>query len=174
MSGAQQLCPAATTLELQLAVVQEPFMTAARFAAAYAALTAAHEVADHWVQIDDQAVTKGKPGADGVIACAKHVTTYAATQAAALYAVQRATGMRLSWRRAALGLAVSAATHYIADRQGGHWQDPQPRGIVRLAAIGHAKWLQRDPGAGYLMDQSWHKGWIAVAALIAAGGSEPQ
>lgn len=146
-------------------------MTATRFAATYAALTAAHEVADHWVQRDKEAVAKGRPDADGARACAIHVATYTATQAVALAAVQRATGMRLSWKRAAAGLAVSAATHYVADRQGGHWRDEQPRGIVRLAAkTGHAGWLQRDPGAGYLMDQAWHKGWIFVAALVAAGG----
>lgn len=148
-------------------------MTAARFAATYAALTAAHEVADHWVQIDSQAIVKGNASRDGAIACAEHVITYTATQAAALLAVQRATGMRLSWRRAALGLAISAATHYIADRQGGHWRDEEPRGIVRLAAAtGHAGWLQRDPNAGYLMDQAWHKGWIAVAALVSSGGDQ--
>lgn len=146
-------------------------MNAARFAATYAALTAAHEVADHWVQVDDQAVHKGQRNRDGVIACAEHVITYTATQAVALAAVQRATGMRLSWKRAALGLAVSAATHYVADRQGGHWRDDKPRGVVRLAAAtGHAGWLARDPGAGYLMDQAWHKGWIFVAAMVAAGG----
>jgi hypothetical protein len=144
---------------------------AARFAAAYAALTASHEVADHWVQIDTQATTKGKPGPEGAKACAKHVATYTATQALALAAADRLLGLRLDWRRAALGLAVSAVTHYVADRQGGHWRDPEPRGVVRLAAVtGHAGWLARDPGAGYLMDQAWHKGWIAVAALVAAGG----
>lgn len=143
----------------------------ARFAAVYAALTASHEVADHWVQVDGDATAKGESGPDGVRACARHVATYTATQALALAAVQRATGMRLSWKRAALGLAVSAATHYVADRQGGHWRDEEPRGIVRLAAAtGHAGWLKRDPNAGYLMDQSWHKGWIAVAAVLVAGG----
>lgn len=146
-------------------------MTTAQFAATYAALTASHEVADHWVQIDSQATAKGRPGAEGVRACAAHVATYTATQALALAAVNRVTGARLSWRRAALALAVSAATHYVADRQGGHWRDEQPRGIVRLAAVtGKGGWLQRDPNAGYLMDQSWHKGWLAVAALVAAGG----
>ncbi|MGW1267563.1 hypothetical protein [Streptomyces sp. NPDC002491] len=150
-------------------------MTAARFAATYAALTAAHEVADHWIQLDDQAVHKGNPGRDGAIACAQHVISYTATQALALAAVQRATGMRLSWRRAVLGLAISATTHYIADRQGGHWRDDQPQGVVRLAvATGHAGWLTRDPNAGYLMDQAWHKGWIGLAALVAATGRESQ
>ncbi|MGP3737968.1 hypothetical protein ACTWJ9_33195 (plasmid) [Streptomyces sp. GDS52] len=148
-------------------------MTAARFAAAYAALAAAHEVADHWVQTDRLAVAKGRPDRDGVIACAEHVITYTATQAVALHAVHRVTGARLSWKRAAVGLAVSAVTHYVADRQGGHWRDEDPKGIVRLAAeTGHAGWLQRDPNAGYLMDQAWHKGWIAVAALIAGSGGD--
>ncbi|MGQ4358537.1 hypothetical protein [Streptomyces sp. SAS_272] len=148
---------------------------AARFAATYAVLTAAHEVADHWIQSDAQATVKGNRDASGVRACAAHVATYTATQALALAAVQQATGMRLSWRRAALGLAISAATHYAADRQGGHWRDEQPRGVVRLATVtGHAGWLARDPNAGYLMDQAWHKGWIGVAALIAATGRETQ
>lgn len=143
---------------------------AAQFAAVYAAMTASHEVADHWIQVDKQAVNKGRPGRDGAVACLQHVLAYTATQAVAVAAVQRATGMRLSWRRAALGLAVSAATHYVADRQGGHWRDETPSGVVRLAAVtGHAGWLARDPNAGYLMDQSWHKGWIAVAAAVASG-----
>lgn len=131
----------------------------------------AKKAATNWVQIDDQAVTKGQPNRNGAIACAEHVITYTATQALAMTAVQRVTGMRLSWKRATLGLAISAATHYVADRQGGHWRDENPRGIVRLAAkTGHAGWLQRDPNAGYLMDQAWHNGWIAVAALVAASG----
>jgi hypothetical protein len=142
---------------------------AARFAAAYAALTAAHEVADHWVQIDAQATIKGDRSRAGAVACAKHVATYTATQALALAAVSRATGAHLSCRRAAAALAVSAVTHYVADRQGGHWRDENPRGIVRLAAgTGHAGWLQRDPSAGYLMDQAWHKGWILISAVIAS------
>ncbi|MYW46361.1 hypothetical protein GT346_24340 [Streptomyces sp. SID161] len=121
--------------------------------------------------MDAQAVAKGDHSRDGAVACAQHVASYMATQALALVAVTRVTGARLSWKRAAAALAVSAVTHYVADRQGGHWRDEQPRGVVRLAAVtGHAGWLQRDPNAGYLMDQSWHKGWIAVAAVVAAGG----
>jgi hypothetical protein len=144
-------------------------MRATRFAAAYAILTASHEIADHWVQIDAQAVAKGQPGPAGTKACAQHVATYTATQAVALLAANKLLGLKLRPGRAAAALAVSAATHYISDRQGGHWRDPEPRGVVRLAAVtGHRGWLERDPGAGYLLDQSWHKGWLAVAALIAA------
>ncbi|WP_225846972.1 hypothetical protein [Streptomyces sp. HPF1205] len=142
---------------------------AVTFTAVYAVLTASHEVADHWVQIDTQAGAKGKPGRAGIRACSAHVATYAATQAAALWAANRVLRLGVSPRAAAAGLAASALTHYVADRQGGHWRDERPRGVVRLAAItGHAGWLARDPGAGYLLDQSWHKGWIAVAAAVTA------
>ncbi|WP_372344674.1 hypothetical protein [Streptomyces sp. KL116D] len=144
---------------------------AARTAAAWAALMISHDFGDHVVQIDAQAVTKGKSGAEGIRACATHVATYTATQAITLAAANRLLDLRISWKRAAAGLAISAATHYIADRQGGHWCDDEPRGIVRLAAAtGHAGWLQRDPNAGYLMDQSWHKAWLAVAAAVIGGG----
>lgn len=146
---------------------------AIRAVTAWAALSASHEVADHWVQVDSQATAKGNPGRDGAVACAKHVATYTATQAAALLAADRILDLGLNWKRAATGLAISAVTHYVADRQGGHWRDEQPRGVVRLAAAtGHAGWLQRDPGAGYLMDQSWHKGWIAVAAIVIGAGKQ--
>jgi hypothetical protein len=142
--------------------------SAAQFAAVYALLTAAHEVGDHWVQRDAEAAVKGTPGAAGARACMVHVATYTATQGLALLAGQQLLGLRLTPRRAVAALAVSAITHYVADRQGGHWRDAEPRGVVRLAAVtGHAGWLKRDPGAGYLLDQSWHKGWIAVAALLA-------
>lgn len=141
---------------------------AAQFAAVYGLLAAAHEVGDHWVQRDAEAGAKGQPGPAGARACAVHVATYTATQGLALVAGQQLLGLRLTPRRAAAALAVSAMTHYVADRQGGHWQDKHPRGVVRLAAAtGHAGWLKRDPGAGYLLDQSWHKGWIGIAALIA-------
>jgi hypothetical protein len=142
---------------------------ATRFGAAYGILTASHEVADHWVQIDAQATAKGQPGPDGVRACLAHVATYTATQGLALWAANRFLGLGIRPGRAAAALAVSAVTHYVADRQGGHWQDEEPRSVVRLAVVtGHAGWLARDPGAGYLLDQSWHKGWIAVAAAVAA------
>ena len=146
--------------------------SAVRFAAAYAILTAAHEVADHWIQRDAHAAAKGSPGREGAQACAKHVASYTATQALALAAADRLLGLRLDPRHAVAGLAVSAATHYWADRSGNHWRDEEPTGIVRFAhRCGKREWLQRDPSAGYLMDQSWHKGWVAVAAAVAAGGA---
>lgn len=146
---------------------------AARFAAAYAALTASHEVGDHWTQRDKEAVAKGDPGPRGARACATHVASYTATQAVTLLAADRLLGLGLTWRRTTAALAVSALTHYVADRQAGHWRDEHPRGVAWLAAVtGHRGWLARDPGSPYLMDQAWHKGWIVVAAAVAAGGGD--
>lgn len=151
----------------------EPMSAAVRFAAAYAVLTAAHEVGDFWVQRDAEAAAKGGHGPEGRAACARHVSSYVATQAVALLAADRALHLGLNWRRAGLALAVSAGTHYIADRSAGRWREEGPStALVRLARrTGHAKWLARDPGAGPLLDQAWHRGWIAVAAAVAAGGA---
>ncbi|MCA1224102.1 hypothetical protein [Streptomyces sp. 8L] len=91
-------------------------MKAARFAAAYAVLTAAHEVGDYWSQQDRDAVAKGRPGNEGRAACARHVASYTATQGLALLAADRTLHLGIDWRRAVVGLAVSAATHYVIDR----------------------------------------------------------
>lgn len=146
--------------------------TAARFAAVYAVLTAAHEVGDYWVQRDAEAVAKGRHGHEGRAACARHVASYTATQGVALLAADRVLKLGLDWRRASVGLAVSAVTHYVADRSAGRWREEgQATALVRLARrTGHSGWLERDPGAGPLLDQAWHRGWIAVAASVAAGG----
>ncbi|MEW2393136.1 hypothetical protein AB0933_32725 [Streptomyces venezuelae] len=145
---------------------------AAQYAAVYAVLTASHEVGDYWVQQDRDAVAKGKPGREGRIACARHVTTYTVTQGLALAAANRRLRLGLGWRRMSVGLTVSAVTHYLADRSAGHWQEEKPTTrLVRLAHIkGSKEWLVRDPGAGPLLDQAWHKGCLAVAAALMVGG----
>ncbi|WP_330479927.1 hypothetical protein OG301_38980 (plasmid) [Streptomyces platensis] len=149
---------------------------ATQFSAAYAALTAAHEVADHIVQVDRDAVAKGRHGAEGRVACLRHVGSYTLTQALALAAADRGLGLRLNWRWAAGALFLSAATHYAADRSGGRWaEDPETQPTTRMVRAAHRAgkggWLTRDPQAGYRIDQAWHKGWIAIAAgIVAAGG----
>ncbi|GAA3244968.1 hypothetical protein [Streptomyces lavendulae] len=149
-----------------------PPTAAARFAAVYALLTASHEAGDYWVQQDSDAGAKGHAGHEGRAACARHVASYTATQALALGLAGQYLGLRLTWRRAAAGLAVSAVTHYVADRCAGHWQetgDDAPA-LVRFAHdYGKGKWLTRDPGAGALLDQAWHKAWITAAAVVIAG-----
>ncbi|MFD8147360.1 hypothetical protein [Streptomyces sp. NPDC059708] len=150
--------------------------TAARFAAVYALLAASHEAADYWVQQDGDAVSKGHHGPEGRAACARHVASYTATQALALGLAGKYLGLRLTWQRAAAGLAVSAVTHYVADRCAGHWReaDDNAPALVRFAhRTGKGQWLTRDPGAGPLLDQAWHKAWIAAAAVITAGPAKP-
>jgi len=80
---------------------------AAQFGAVYAALTASHEVGDYWVQRDADAVAKGRHGAEGRVACARHVASYTATQALALAAADRGLGLGLGWRRIGAALAVT-------------------------------------------------------------------
>ncbi|MEJ8654655.1 hypothetical protein WKI65_43145 [Streptomyces sp. MS1.AVA.3] len=150
---------------------------ALRFPSCYAALTAAHEGADHIGQRDAHAVAKGRPGSEGRRACAGHVAEYTAVQAAALLLADRGLGLRLDWRYAAAGLALSAITHYAADRSGGRWgEDPETEETTRMVRFAHwqgkGNWLRRDPQAGYRYDQAWHKVWIALAAGVAAAGGE--
>ncbi|MGW6416326.1 hypothetical protein [Streptomyces sp. NPDC055055] len=148
---------------------------AARFAATYALLTGAHEVGDYIIQSDADAKAKGTPGREGAAACLRHVSTYTLTQAAALLAANRYLGLGLRPGRMTAALALSAATHYAADRCAGHWADTtdQAPALVRAAhAIGKTGWLTADPKAGALLDQAWHKGCITLAAAVAASGRE--
>jgi hypothetical protein len=151
-------------------------LSAATFGAVFAALFVAHQVADHWVQTNRQAAMKGQPGWAGRLACASHVATYTLTALVALQAVVSVLDLRLAAWRVAAGLAVSAVTHYIADRRAP---------LLRLAeamqsTTGKADFYRlgtprpgRDDnptlGTGaYALDQSWHVGWLFVAALIIA------
>lgn len=149
---------------------------AARAAAAHAALMAGHAIGDYVVQRDTDAAAKGRPGPEGRTACARHVLTYTATQAAALYAANRLLGLHLRPGRAAAGLALSALTHYAIDRCATHWTDATPTAplLVQAAhAVGKGTWLQRDPTAPALLDQALHKACIAVAATLTAGHHRP-
>jgi len=100
------------------------------------------------------------------------MTSDTATRVVALAAADRGLALRLGWRRIGAALAVSAVTHYVADRSGGRWYEDGPSTrLVRFARrAGHSGWLERDPGAGPLLDQAWHRGWIAAAAAVAVGG----
>lgn len=149
-------------------------MMAASFAAVFVALYAAHHVADHWVQTHHQACTKGAPGRAGRAACAAHVASYTATAVAALALTWWAVGLHLSVVRVAVGVGVSAVSHYWADRR---------TTLARLAAAlgktgyytlgaprpGHDDNPTLGTGA-YALDQSWHIGWLFTTALIIAGG----
>jgi hypothetical protein len=157
----------------------------AKFAASYALLRAAADVADHWVQSDYCAQAKGATDAapvttvsektgektvngtrQGRRACAWHVLTYTATQGAVLAAGSRAVGVRLHPGAVAGALALSGVTHYIADRR-------VPNGVLhRLAkATGKERFYKlADFGmnGAYALDQAWHHGFETLAAIVAA------
>lgn len=139
-------------------------MTAATFAAVFAALYAAHMVGDYWVQTHAQACAKGGKGWPGRIACAAHVATLTITKMLFLAAIVLALGVQLHPVATVIGLAVDAASHYWADRR---------ITLKRLAAsIGKSDFYElgqssRCMGTGaYALDQSWHIGWLFIAALI--------
>jgi hypothetical protein len=158
---------------------------ALNFAAAFAALYAAHEVGDHWPSTYYGAMHKGittRQAREGGLsrwtgprACAAHVATYTATAALFLAVMVWRTHLPLTVSRAALALAVSAVTHYWADRRytlkwlcdrlafigkDAHYRLGHPR-------QGHDDNVTLGTGAFHL-DQSFHIFWLFVAALICA------
>ena len=150
-------------------------MHAAVFAGVFAILYTAHLIADHWVQTHHQAEAKGTPGWPGRLACAAHVATHTLTSLAGLAALVWRTGLPLPPGPTALGLAVSAISHYAADRR-----TPLQR-LGRL--LGRGRYIQyatvlrtpagtaqaTGPGTAlFHLDQSWHVCWLAIAALIIA------
>jgi hypothetical protein len=147
---------------------------AAAFAAVFIALAAAHGVGDHWVQSSHQALHKGDPGWPGRRACAAHVATYTATQAAALLLAWTVLGLPLRPAGAACALTISALTHYAADRR-----TPLRRLALLLGKAGYLRTTRvvrepagpaTDTGPGtalFHLDQSLHFAAIFLAALAA-------
>jgi hypothetical protein len=137
---------------------------AVAFAAVFAAYVAGHHAGDYWIQTDSQSARKGLPGWPGRRACAAHVATYTLTQAACVALTWWWLALPLSLPWAAAGLAVSAVTHYFADRR---------KPLRQLAELvpGRAGFLRSGEGlasgAAHL-DQAWHWWWIFAAALVGA------
>ncbi|GIH93918.1 DUF3307 domain-containing protein [Planobispora siamensis] len=142
----------------------------AAFAATFAALFAAHSVGDHWVQTHHQACAKAAPTTAGRIACLKHVATLALTKAAALAALALFTGLRVHPLALLGGLAVDAVSHYWADRRvtlAALATAIGKRGFYELGAPRPGRDDTSHLGTGaYALDQSWHIGWLFIAALI--------
>lgn len=133
-------------------------MTESRFAALFVVLFVAHNLGDYWVQTDRQAADKVLAGWRGRIVCVEHVVTYTATALAVLLLSTWRLGVELDSWRVALALALSAVTHYLADRR---W----PLRWLALRIRQSAAWLD-DRGGLALLDQSWHKFWLFVATFI--------
>lgn len=143
------------------------------FAAVFAALYTAHVVGDHWIQTEHQAARKGEPGWPGRVACATHVATYTATAAVALLLVVMATGVGLSPAGVTAGLAISAATHYAADRRTPLRLLATSLGLAEFHKFGAPRPGRDDNptlGTGaYALDQSYHVAFLFVASLVIAG-----
>ncbi|MFG1839120.1 DUF3307 domain-containing protein [Micromonospora sp. NPDC049175] len=140
------------------------------FAAVFVALYAAHQVADHWIQTQHQADHKGRAGWIGQWNCAKHVVTYGATQLVALALLAAVTGWQPALAPMVLGMAVNLASHYIADRRTPLFRLALATGSAVFWKLGTPRADRDDnPSLGtgaYALDQSWHIGWLFVAALI--------
>lgn len=145
------------------------------FPAVFAALYAAHEVGDHWLQTNGQACGKGARGWSGRLLCARHVATLTVVKAAALALVAVVLGLPVNPYAAAVALAVDAVSHYWADRRSTLlWlADRIGRRMVpgkgEFARLGDGAAAPTGTGA-YALDQSWHIGWLFAAALLASLG----
>ncbi|MFE9100166.1 transcriptional regulator [Actinomadura geliboluensis] len=145
------------------------------FPAVFVALYAAHEVGDHWLQTHGQACGKGAAGWSGRILCARHVATLTAVKAAAVTVVALVLALPVNPYAAAAALAVDAVSHYWADRRStllalADW-------LGRTLVAGKGEFARLGDGAAaptgtgaYALDQSWHVGWLLVAALLASLG----
>ncbi len=149
-------------------------MRAADLGATFAALYAAHQVADHHVQRDHDARDKGLPGRAGQEACLRHVASYTATAVLALAVTAAVTGRRPHLGRVAAGLALSAVSHYVIDRREPLRRFAVATGHTGFYALGAPRPGRDDnPSLGtgaYALDQSAHVGFLFAAALIIAGG----
>jgi hypothetical protein len=137
------------------------------FAAVFAAMIAGHHVADYWVQTSGQAARKGLPGWPGRSACAAHVATYTATLTVFISVAHLVLALPLGLGWIFAGLAVSAVTHYVADRR-------TPLEKLALRIPGKISFYRTGDGlatGAALLDQAWHWGWLFVSALVVAGGA---
>jgi hypothetical protein len=142
---------------------------AARFAASYALLRMAADLGDHWIQSDHQAVTKGQHDENegqssraGRIACTAHVASYTATQAVVLLAGARALGLHLKPSRVVTALALSAGTHWWADRR------VHLKAVAEATGKGNFYNLGGPLGGNYALDQAFHHAMETIAAAVAA------
>lgn len=146
--------------------------SAGTFAAVAVGLLIAHTVADHWVQTGWQAATKGRRDNAGRLACAAHVVSYTAATACTVLALQWAFGLDITWLGFAAGQLVSAVTHYWADRRVTLARLAALLGKTQFYVLGAPRAGRDDNptlGTGaYALDQSWHWGWLGVAAFLTA------
>jgi hypothetical protein len=150
----------------------DPAPALAVVAGVFVALYAAHMIGDHWVQTHHQALSKGAVGWSGRWANTCHVTTLTLTKLTAVAALLLVTGARVSPAHLALGLGVDALSHWWADRRSTLAALAERVGKAEFYGVGAPRPGCDDRpclGTGaYALDQSWHIGWLFIAALITA------
>lgn len=77
----------------------------------------AHNVADHWVQTSWEAANKGRKDSTGRAACLSHVVTYTLTSTIFVCVLYLIFHLPISWYGVLAGQAISAISHYWADRR---------------------------------------------------------
>lgn len=142
------------------------------FAAVFAALYAGHQVGDHWIQTQHQADCKGRPGWVGRWNCVKHVTTYGATQLAALAVLVAVLDLAITPGGLVAGMALNLGTHYLADRRVPlRWlADRTGSGVFYRLGTPRAD-RDDNPSLGtgaYALDQSWHVAFMFLSAVVIA------
>lgn len=138
---------------------------AAVFAATLVTLLVIHHVADHWIQTGTQAVDKELPGRKGRLADLRHVATYTATLTLVLLAVAWRLDITYDPGRLAVGMLVTAVTHYWADRVTTLIRFAELIGKGGFVHLGDKAIAPTGTGR-YALDQGWHLGWLLVTALI--------
>lgn len=161
-----------------------PMSRAAALAALWAFLDVAHDVGDHVLQTDRQALGKASPDRRAwVPAMAGHVVGYHLAQVAAVVAADRLLGLRLRPARIAAAMALSASTHALLDRRWPVRRLMQATGSAGFARgtftiegsrvpTGGAEPLDEDQlrvplNGPYLADQALHRACLLLAAVVA-------
>jgi hypothetical protein len=132
----------------------------------------AKKAATNWVQTDHQAAHKADPGPAGHLALARHVASYVGTQAAVVAVGARVFGIRLTPGRAAAALAVSAVSHYVADRRTPlrNAADALARAVGERDGSAFVRLADHGLNGAYALDQSWHHAFELLAVGILATG----
>mgnify|MGYP006136697057 CR=1 FL=1 len=142
------------------------------FAGVGVGLLVAHQVSDHWIQSEVQAALKGQRDWAGRFACARHVASYTAVTASTVLVLWGVFQLDITWWGFAVGQLVSAVTHYWADRRFTLAWLAAVMGKTQFFVLGAPRAGRDDnPSLGigaYALDQSWHWGWLGVAAFLTA------
>lgn len=149
-----------------------PIDSALTFAATLPSLLVAHNVADHWGQTSHQAAMKGRPGWSGRWNCVKHCASYTVVTASLVALIWAVLGLVISPLGFVAGQAVSAVTHYWADRRSTLYRLAEITGLAGFYNLGEPRPGKDDnrilSTGAYALDQSWHWLWLFVAALLTA------